>query len=116
MNREGFLLLAVHYGRYPSTTTQFTGGSLASPVARFGGQRQLFAHFACSLIKLRPATPPGMTMAWGGAPIGERRSQVKVASVDPLRPYPQVRKPHLDAITAGEMAGADGDKDGPRLL
>jgi hypothetical protein len=70
MDRERLCLLTVDHGRDPSLTTQFAGGSLASPVARFGGQRQLFAHFACSPVSLHPATPPGMTMVGEGAPIG----------------------------------------------
>ena len=69
MDREGLFLFAVNHGGYPSIAAQCSGGSLASPVARFGGQRQLFAHFAClRLIKMPRATPPGMTMAGERAP------------------------------------------------
>ena len=55
MDRERLFLFAVNYGGYPAFAAQCTGGSLASPVARLGGQRQLFAHLAIlRLIK----TPP----------------------------------------------------------
>ena len=62
MDRKRFLLVAVDHGGYPATAAQFTGGSLASPFALLGGQRQLFAHLAYSFVCKCPATPPGMTM------------------------------------------------------
>ena len=43
---ESGSFFAVNHGGYPSIAAQCSGGSLASPVARFGGQHQLFAHFA----------------------------------------------------------------------
>ena len=74
VDRERLLLFAVNHGGDPAFAAQCTGGSLASPVARFGGQRQLFAHFRILQLINSPATPPGMTMAGearaprGGAP------------------------------------------------
>ena len=44
VDREGFLLVAIDNGGDPASAAQFTGGSLASPFALLGGQRQLFAH------------------------------------------------------------------------
>ena len=46
VDRERLFLFAVNHGGYPAIAAQCSGGSLASPVARFGGQRQLIAHFA----------------------------------------------------------------------
>jgi hypothetical protein len=54
VDRERLLLFAVDHGGHPAFAAQCTGGSLASPVARLGGQRQLFAHVAFSKRK----TPP----------------------------------------------------------
>ena len=62
VDRQRLFLVAVDHGGHPSVATQCTGGSLASPFARFSGQRQLFAHCSFSRYK-SPATPPGMTMA-----------------------------------------------------
>ena len=45
VDRQRLLLFAVDHGGHPAVAAQCPGGSLASPVARFGGQRQLFAHF-----------------------------------------------------------------------
>jgi hypothetical protein len=44
MDRSRFFLVAVNHGGDPTIAAQFAGGSLASPFARFGGQRKLFAH------------------------------------------------------------------------
>ena len=55
VDREGLFLFAVHDGGDPAFAAQCTGGSLASPVARLGGQRQLFAHLA--ILRLNK-TPP----------------------------------------------------------
>ena len=54
---------------------------LASPIARFGGQRQLFAHFRYTPIAIVPATPPGMTMAKEAGALVERALNGKVARV-----------------------------------
>src|SRR3546814_19453815 len=46
LNRDALRLLvvAIDHGGYAAVTTQCTGGSLASPVARLGRQRQRIAH------------------------------------------------------------------------
>ena len=46
VDSQRLLFVAIDNGGYPSIATKRPGGSLASPVARLGGQRQLFAH-AC---------------------------------------------------------------------
>ena len=48
VDRERLFLFAVNHGGYPAIAAQCSGGSLASPVARLGGQRQLFAHLLFS--------------------------------------------------------------------
>jgi hypothetical protein len=55
VDRECILFLAVHDGGHPAFAAQCSGGSLASPVARLGGQRQLFAHFAILRLIKSPA-------------------------------------------------------------
>ena len=65
VDRRGVFVVAVDHGGDAAFTTHCTGGSLASPLARLGRQRQRFAH-RMSPVRLRldnPATPPGMTMA-----------------------------------------------------
>ncbi len=57
VDRQGFFLAAINDGGYPAFATQCTGGSLASPIARFGGQGQSFAHHTC-LSKCRLVTIP----------------------------------------------------------
>ena len=62
---EGLFLVAVDDGGDAAFATQHTGGSLASPFARLGRQRKLFAHVHVSKnwwFKAPPLTPPGMTM------------------------------------------------------
>jgi hypothetical protein len=39
MNRKRLFLVAVNHGGDPAIAAQCTGGSLASPIARLGGQR-----------------------------------------------------------------------------
>ena len=61
---EGLFIVAVDDGGDAAFATQRTGGSLASPFARLGRQRKLFAHCMspkCGFTKV-PLTPPGMTM------------------------------------------------------
>ena len=71
MHRQRLLLVAVDHGGYPAVAAQCTGGSLASPFARFGGQRQLFAH---SLVPSKGLSPRHASRDDHGrerAPIGE---------------------------------------------
>jgi hypothetical protein len=51
MDRERLFLFAVDHGGDPAISAQCPGGSLASPVARLGGQRQLIAHCLRSPIE-----------------------------------------------------------------
>src|SRR3546814_16466814 len=44
MDALRLLVVAIDHGGYAAFTTQCTGGSLASPVARLGRQRQRIAH------------------------------------------------------------------------
>jgi len=44
VNRLGSLFVAVNHGGYAAFATDSTGGSLACPIARFGRQRERFAH------------------------------------------------------------------------
>ena len=65
MDRQGFFIAAVNNGGDPTFASQCTGGSLASPFARFGGQSKSVAHvraFRNRLKPVLPVTPPGMTM------------------------------------------------------
>jgi hypothetical protein len=44
VDRKGFQFLAVHDGGDAALVAQCAGGSLASPITRFGRQRKLLAH------------------------------------------------------------------------
>ena len=119
VDREGFLLFAVDHGGDAAFAAQCTGGSLASPFARLGRQRQLFAHFACLRMNKSPATPPGMTMAGEGAPsAGRSKSKVRRMALRSIHPRDEMPRSQADehAVLAGEVAGADRDEHRARGL
>ncbi len=81
MHRHRLFLVAVDHGGDPSVAAQCTGGSLASPFARFSGQRQLFAHCLFSRNKSRHASRDDHGS--GRARTSRRMPETQELKVDP---------------------------------
>jgi hypothetical protein len=66
VDREGLFIATINNGGDAAFTTQCTGGSLASPIARLSRQVQSIAHSIAFrkrvLVPVFAVTPPGMTM------------------------------------------------------
>ncbi len=105
MDEFGVLLVAVNYGGNTVLTTQFAGGSLASPVARLGRQCQLIAH-----VK----SPIKLLCRHASRDVHERQARAYMRSFDENASLVAVL---CERLVKAEQAGGDqNEADGKQKL